>query len=91
MRRAATIAVEGIVDNLLPRGACQVRLENGPVIRALPPLSGQLPIPGLGEPVIAEIALKKTAPPRTRTARKKVLPVTGHQTALPSSPGKTPT
>lgn len=32
----------------------------------------------------------KTAPPRTRTARKKkVLPVTGHQTALPSSPGKT--
>lgn len=59
MRRAATIAVEGIVDRVLPRGACQVRLENGHVIRALPPLSGQLPIPGLGEPVIAEIALNQ--------------------------------
>ncbi|WP_420471234.1 hypothetical protein [Brevundimonas sp. FT23042] len=46
-------------------------------------------------PLIEAEQTKRTAAPkavprpRTRTARKKVLPVTGHQTALPSNAEKT--
>ncbi|WP_420471235.1 hypothetical protein [Brevundimonas sp. FT23042] len=47
------------MHRLLPRGGCHVKLENGHVIRALPPLNGPSPIANPGEQVIAEIALNQ--------------------------------